>query len=206
VGSGEIGARASLRHQICHDSASSTFHCRRFCRLCINLALLAILATGIESLGSKSQSWLINGVVLLTGQRIAIAVIVGIAVVFGLAGWRWFSGAAEKPQVARPAAPVAKPATPAAAAATEPPALLTQLESTQQNVVDDLQFMQSRVAKQDAEIKRLRAELEALSQRYDTLTSFASTPKEAKSEPAVAPPKKKKKRFVRRTVKKKPAA
>jgi uncharacterized coiled-coil protein SlyX len=132
-------------------------------------------------------------------------VIVGIAVVFGLAGWRWFSGAAEKPQLARPAAPVAKPGTPAAAA-TETPALLTQLESTQQNVVDDLQFMQSRVAKQDAEIKRLRAELDALSQRYDTLTSFASTPKEAKAEPAVEPPKKKKKRFVRRTVKKKPAA
>jgi hypothetical protein len=135
-------------------------------------------------------------------------VILGIAVVFGLAGWRWFSGAAEKPQVARPAAPVAKPAAPAAAAtASETPALLTQLESTQQNVVDDLQFTQARVAKQDAEIKRLRAELEALSQRYDTLTSFASTPKEAKAEPAVQPPKKKKKRYyVRRSVKKKPAA
>ena len=145
--------------------------------------------------------------ILLTGQRISFAVILAIAVVFGLAGARWFSGAAEKPQVARPAAPVAKPAaTPAAAAATETPALLTQLESTQQNVVDDLQFMQARVAKQDAEIKRLRAELDTLSQRYDTLTSFASTPKEAKAEPAVQPPKIKKKRFVRRYVKKKPTA
>jgi hypothetical protein len=179
---------------------------RRFPRRCINLALLAILAIGIESLGSKSQSWLTNGVILLTGRRIAIAVILSIAVVFGLAGWRWFSGAAEKPQIAKPAAPVAKPATPAVAA-TETPALLNQLESTQQNVVDDLQFMQSRVAKQDAEIKRLRAELDTLSQRYDTLSSFASTPKEAKAEPAVQPPKKKKKRvFVRRSVKKKPAA
>lgn len=90
----------------------------------------------------------------------------------------------------------------APAAVTETPALLTQLESTQQNVVDDLQFMQARVAKQEAEIKRLRAELDTLSQRYDTLTSFASTPKEAKAEPAVQPPKKKKKRFVRRSVKK----
>ena len=143
---------------------------------------------------------------MLTGQRVAIAVILGIAVVFGLAGWRWFSGAAEKPQVAKPAAPVARLATPAVAAATETPALLTQLESTQQNVVDDLQFMQARVAKQDAEIKRLRAELDTLSQRYDTLTSFASTPKEAKAEPAVEPPKKNKKRYVRRSVKKKPAA
>lgn len=143
--------------------------------------------------------------ILLTGRRIAIAVILSIVVVFGLAGWRWFSGAAEKPQIAKPAAPVAKPATPAVAAA-ETPALLTQLELTQQNVVDDLQFMQSRVAKQDAEIKRLRAELDTLSQRYDTLSSFASTPKEAKAEPAVQPPKKKKKRFVRRSVKKKPTA
>jgi TolA-binding protein len=144
-------------------------------------------------------------VILLTGRRISIAVILAIAVVFGLAGWRWFSGAAEKPTIARPAAPIAKPATPAVAAATETPALLTQLESTQQNVVDDLQLMQARVAKQDAEIKRLRAELDTLSQRYDTLTSFASTPKEARAEPDVQPPQKKKKRFVRRSVKK-PAA
>ena len=132
--------------------------------------------------------------------------ILAIVVVFGLAGWRWFSGAAEKPQIAKPAAPVAKPAHACRGGGEETPALLTQLESTQQNVVDDLQFMQTRVAKQDAEIKRLRAELDTLSQRYDTLTSFASTPKEAKAEPAVQPPKKKKKRFVRRSVKKKPTA
>jgi len=176
----------------------------------INLALLAILSVGIEGLGSKSQSWLTNGVIVLTGRHIMLAVIIGIALVFSLAGWRWFSGEAAKAQVARPAAPVAKQIAPAIAATaaavpTETPALLNQLESTQQNLVDDLQFTQNRVAKQDAEIKRLRAELEALSQRYDTLRSFAST-KEAKAEPAVEPPKKKKKRYyVRRSVKK-PAA
>jgi hypothetical protein len=144
---------------------------------------------------------------VLTGRRITLAVIIGIALVFGLAGWRWFNGEAEKAQLARPAAPVARPAagTVAVAPATETPALLNQLESTQQNLVDDLQFTQARVAKQDAEIKRLRTELEALSQRYDSLKSFAST-KEAKAEPAVEPPKKKKKRYVRRSVKKKPAA
>jgi hypothetical protein len=137
-----------------------------------------------------------------------LAVIIGIALVFSLAGWRWFNGEAEKAQVARPAAPVARPgaSTVAMAPPTETPALLNQLESTQQNMVDDLQFTQSRVAKQDAEIKRLRAELDALSQRYDTLTSFASTPKEAKPEAAEQPPPKKKKRYVRRSVKKKPTA
>jgi hypothetical protein len=142
-----------------------------------------------------------------------LAVIIGIALVFGLAGWRWFNGEAEKAQVVRPAAPVAKQAATTVATApatetpaTETPALLNQLEFTQQNLVDDLQFTQNRVAKQDAEIRRLRAELEALSQRYDTLKSFAST-KEAKAEPAVEPPKKKKKRYyVRRSTKKKPAA
>src|SRR5262245_16013954 len=138
-----------------------------------------------------------------------MAVIVGIALVFTLAGWRWFNGEAEKPQIARPVASVVKPVAPtvATAPAAEAPALLNQLEFTQQNLVDDLQFTQNRVAKQDAEIKRLRAELEALSQRYDSLKSFAST-KEAKAEPAVQPSKKKKKRYhyVKRSAKKKPAA
>jgi hypothetical protein len=171
--------------------------------------LLAILRAGIEGLGSKSQSWLTNGVIVQTGRNVTLAVIVGIALVFGLAGWRWFNGEAEKAQVMRPAAPIAKAVASTVAAPPPPaeaPALLNQLEYTQQNLVDDLQFTQNRVAKQDAEIKRLRAELEALSQRYDTLKSFAST-KEAKAEPAVEPPKKKRKRYyVRRSVKKKPAA
>ena len=145
---------------------------------------------------------------MLTGQRVTLAVIIGIALVFSLAGWRWFNGDAEKAQVARPAAPVARPAasTVAMAPATETPALLNQLESTQQNLVDDLQFTQTRVARQDAEIKRLRAELDALSQRYDTLASFASTPKEARPEAAEQPKKKKKRYYVRRSVKKKPTA
>ena len=101
---------------------------------------------------------------MLTGRRITLAVIIGIALVFSLAGWRWFNGEAEKAQVARPAAPVARSAasTVAMAPATETPALLNQLELTQQNLVDDVQFTQTRVAKQDAEIKRLRAELDAL--------------------------------------------
>jgi hypothetical protein len=141
---------------------------------------------------------------VLTERRITFAVIAGIAVVFGLAGWRYFNGDTEKPQpqVSRPAAPVAKPtAPPAAAAAEATPALLNQFETTQQNLVDDLQTTQTRVARQDAEIKRLKAELDALSQRYDTLSSFASTPKEAKPEADARPVNKKKKRFVRRSTK-----
>ena len=141
---------------------------------------------------------------MLTERRITFAVIAGIAVVFGLAGWRYFNGDSEKPQpqVARPAAPVAKPSAPPVAVAAETtPALLNQFESTQQNLVDDLQTTQARGARQDAEIKRLRAELDALSQRYDTLSSFASTPKEAKPEAEARPVKKKKKRFVRRSTK-----
>jgi hypothetical protein len=141
---------------------------------------------------------------VLTERRITFAVIAGIAVVFGLAGWRYFNGDSEKPQpqVARPAAPVTRPSTPPAVAAAEAtPALLNQFETTQQNLVDDLQTTQTRVARQDAEIKRLRAELDALSQRYDTLSSFASTPKEAKPEAEARPIKKKKKRFVRRSTK-----
>jgi hypothetical protein len=141
---------------------------------------------------------------VLIERRITFAVIAGIAVVFGLAGWRYFNGDTEKPQpqIARPAAPGAKPsAPPAAGTADATPALLNQFENTQQNLVDDLQTTQARVARQDTEIKRLRAELDALSQRYDTLSSFASTPKEAKPEADARPVKKKKKRFVRRSTK-----
>ena len=58
-------------------------------------------------------------------------------------------------------------------------------------------------SKYDAEIKRLRAELEGLSQRYDALSSFASTPKESKPAAAVEPPKKRKKRVVKRSTSKK---
>lgn len=140
---------------------------------------------------------------MLTERRITFAVIAGIAVVFGLAGWRYFNGDTEKPQpqVARAAAPITKPAAPVAAVAAETPALLNQFESTQQNLVDDLQTMQTRIARQDTEIRRLRAELDTLSQRYDTLSSFASTPKEAKADDDARPIKKKKKRFVRRFTK-----
>ena len=141
---------------------------------------------------------------MLTERRITFAVIAGIAVVFGLAGWRYYNGDTEKPQpqVARPVAPLAKPSTPPATAMAEAtPALLNQFETTQQNLVDDLQTVQTRVARQDAEIKRLKAELDALSQRYDTLSSFASTPKEARPEANARPVKKKKKRFVRRSTK-----
>jgi hypothetical protein len=141
---------------------------------------------------------------VLTERRITFAVIAGIAVVFGLAGWRYFNGDTDKPQpvAARTAAPVAKSSAPPAAAAAEAtPALLNQFEATQQNMVDDMQTMQTRIVRQDEQIKRLKAELDALNQRYDTLSSFASTPKEAKPEAEARPVKKKKKRFVRRSTK-----
>jgi hypothetical protein len=135
-------------------------------------------------------------VLLLTDRRITIAVILGIALVFGIAGWRFFTGEAEKASVARLVAPVAKP-TPVAA--TEPPPPLDQAGLTQQFLVDDLQFLESRVSKQEAEIKRLKAELEAMSQKYEALASFASTAKEAKPAPAAQPPKTSKKPPVRRS-------
>jgi hypothetical protein len=142
---------------------------------------------------------------VLTERRITFAVIAGIAVVFGVAGWRYYNGDTDKPlpQVARTAAPVAKPSAPPAAVppSEATPALLNQFETTQQNLVDDLQTMQTRVTRQDAEIKRLKAELDALGQRYDTLSSFASRPMEARPEADARPVKKKKKRFVRRSTK-----
>ena len=142
---------------------------------------------------------------MLTGRHITIAAMLGIALVFGLASWRYFNGETEQVQVVKPAAPVvARPLAPAAA--TDASASLNQVEMTQQILVDDFQLMQGRVAKQDAEIKRLRAELEGLSQRYDALSSFASTPKESRPAAAVEPPKKKKKRFVKRSTSKKKRA
>jgi hypothetical protein len=134
---------------------------------------------------------------LLTGRHIAIAAILGIGLVFGLASWRFFKGESEQPQVVRAAAPVvAKPAPPAAPA--DASASLNQVEMTQQILVDDFQLLQGRVAKQDAEIRRLRAELETLGQKYDALSSFASTPRESKPVAAVEPPRKMKKRVVKR--------
>ena len=125
---------------------------------------------------------------MLTGRRIAIAVILGIALVFGLAGWRYFTGQSKTVGLAKPSPPIA-----AKAPAAEPvnSASLNQVELSQQLLVDDLQMLQGRVSSQEAEIKRLKDELLALSQKYDALTACASTPKETKPAPAVEPPKKK---------------
>lgn len=119
--------------------------------------------------------------------------ILGIALVFGLAGWRYFTGESRTVAVAR-TTPVAAKA-PAATAVDS--ASLNQVELSQQLLVDDLQMLQGRVSSQEAEIKRLKDELRALSQKYDALTAFASTPKEIKPTPAVEPPKKKR-RVVKR--------
>ena len=145
---------------------------------------------------------------MLTGRHLAVAAILGIALVFGLASWRFFNGEAEQVQAARQATPVvARPAVPAAPAApTEAAASLNQVEMTQQILVDDFQLLQGRVVRQDAEIKRLRTELETLSQKYDALSSFASTPRESRPVAAAEPPKKKKKRIVRRSSPKKKGA
>jgi hypothetical protein len=124
-------------------------------------------------------------------------VVLGIALVFGLASWRYFNGETEQVQAVRPVTPViAKPVAPATA--SEASASINQVEMTQQILVDDFQLLQGRVTRQDAEIKRLRSELEALSQRYDTLAAFAATPKEVKPVTRAEPPKKKKKRVVKR--------
>jgi hypothetical protein len=143
---------------------------------------------------------------LLTGRHILVAASVAIAAVFGLASWRHFNGETEQVHAARPATPVvAKPAAPAVAA-SEASASINQVEMTQQILVDDFQLLQGRVAKQDAEIRRLRAELEGLSQKYDALSSFASTPRESKPLAEAEPPKKKKKkRIVKRSPPKKRA-
>lgn len=135
---------------------------------------------------------------MLTGRHVLIAVSLGITLVFGLAGWRFLHGETEQPVVARSAAPVARPVAPPPVA-SETSASLNQVELAQQFLVDDLQLMASRLAKQETEIKRLRAELETLGQKYETLSSFASTAKEARPTAAVEPPRNKKKK--RRPVK-----
>lgn len=123
--------------------------------------------------------------------------LLGIALVFGLAGWRYFAGENQTVATARQP-PAAKPAVAAATAPVDASASLNQVELSQQLLVDDFQLLQGRVSAQEAEIKRLRNELHALSQKYEALVSFASTAKEAKPAPVVEPPKQKKKRVVRR--------
>ena len=145
-----------------------------------------------------------NGCVpLLTDRRVAIAVVLGISAVFALAGWRYLSG--ESQVVSNARAPVIAAAKPQAlAAANEASTSLNQLDLSQQLLVDDLQLLQGRVTAQDSEIRRLRTELQALGQKYETLSSFASTAsaaKEVKPAPTVQPPKKKKKRYVKRSKK-----
>ncbi len=98
--------------------------------------------------------------------------------------------------MAKSAAPVVAPVLPVDASAS-----LNQLEGTQQVLVDDLQVLEGRVQAQDAEIKKLRDELETLGQKFEALSSFASTTKEAKQAPVVDPPKKRRKRVVRRSKK-----
>lgn len=143
---------------------------------------------------------------MLTARRITIAVILGITFVFALAGWRLFTGESEKVTNARASVPVVK-ALASAPAANEAPTALNQVELAQQLLVDDLQVMERRFARQDAEIKRLKAELDALSQKYDALASIAATAaKEARPEPVAQPPKKKKKRVVKRPPSKKKGA
>jgi len=137
---------------------------------------------------------------LLTDRRVAIAVVLGITGVFALAGWRYLSGESQAVSTVR--APIVAAAKPQAlAAASDASASLNQLDLSQQLLVDDLQLLQGRVTAQDTEIKRLRGELQVLSQKYETLSSFASTAKEVKPEPTVQPPKKKKKRVVKRSKK-----
>lgn len=145
---------------------------------------------------------------MLTARRITIAVILGITFVFALAGWRLFTGESEKVTNARASAPVpVVKALASAPAANEAPTALNQVELAQQLLVDDLQVMERRFARQDAEIKRLKAELDALSQKYDALASIAATAaKEARPEPVAQPPKKKKKRVVKRPPSKKKGA
>ena len=138
---------------------------------------------------------------MLTGPRVTIAALLSIAVVFGLAGWRFLAGDSPPlPSVRPPVIAAAKPQ--AAAAPGETSTALNQLDLSQQFLVDDLQLLQGRVTTQEAEIRRLKTELLALSQKYETLSSFASSPKEAKQTPDVQPPKKKKKRLVNRAKKK----
>ena len=135
---------------------------------------------------------------MLTDRRVTMAVVVGIAAVFALAGWRYLSGESQVVSIAR--SPIVVPAKPQAiAAASEASASLNQLDLSQQLLVDDLQLLQGRVMAQETEIKRLRSELLALGQKYETLSSFASTAKEVKPAPAVQPVVKKKKRFGKRS-------
>ena len=140
---------------------------------------------------------------MLTGRRVTIAVVLAIALVFGLAGWRYFAGESQTVSIARTSVPVAKPAAPVVApvAPVDASASLNQLEGTQQVLVDDLQVLEGRVLAQEAEIKKLKDELEALGQKFEALSSFASTTKEVKKASVVQPPKIKRKRVARRSTK-----
>ena len=60
-------------------------------------------------------------------------------------------------------------------------------------------MLEGRVLAQEAEIKKLKDELEALGQKFEALSAFASTTKEIKKAPVVEPPKIKRKRVVRRS-------
>ncbi|MDQ8729473.1 hypothetical protein [Bradyrhizobium sp. LHD-71] len=123
---------------------------------------------------------------MLTGRRVAIAVICGIAVVFGLAGWRYFTGESPRPAIAKTVS--STPATaPPPAPVVDSSAALNQLEGAQQVLVDDLQLLQDRVTAQDAEITKLRGELQALGQKFEALSSFASTAKETRPAAAEKP-------------------
>lgn len=128
----------------------------------------------------------------------------GIVVVFGLAGWRFFSGDSPGLTSTRPQALAAAKPQPVAAVPDPTSTSLNQLDLSQQLLVDDLQLLQGRVTTQESEIKRLRNELQTLAQKYEALSSFASTTKEIKQPDVAPPPPKKKKRFVKRS-KKRPA-
>lgn len=137
------------------------------------------------------------GALLLADRRVTIAVVIGIALVFGIAGWRYFTGENQTLSSVRPVAPAAKAPVPARPAETS--TALNQLEGAQQVLVDDLQLLQGQISRQEAEIRRLKDELEDLGQRFDALSSFASTTKETKPAPVAESPKKKRKRIVKRS-------
>jgi hypothetical protein len=130
-----------------------------------------------------------------------IAAICAVALVFGISGWRFFAGESPLPAGAKPPVAVAAKAQ-VPAPPSETVVALNQLDLSQQLLVDDLQLLHGRVTTQETEIRRLKSELLALGQKYETLSSFASTAKEARQAPAIEPPRKKRKRYVKRFRKK----
>ena len=102
-----------------------------------------------------------------TGSRRMIAIAaVGIIVVIGLFSLRYLGHGPSR------SVPLAKIETPSEIAGA-----LQDMQSSQQQIIDELQMTRDRVARQQAEINKLMLDLQDVTQKMDTLRNgFAREP------------------------------